>query len=98
MDILRKAIALDPSLADAYQSLAALLEHSNDMDAALDVYRKWAATGAITPLPYNRSGEILEKRNDFKGALEAYTQSLRVEFNQPVIMEAKKRMESKLSK
>ena len=37
--------------------------------------------------------EILEKRKDYKGALEAYTQSLKVEWNQPPIIEAKSRLE-----
>ena len=44
-------------------------------------------------LPYNRIGEILEKRKDYPGALAAYTQSLVVEWNQPPIIEAKSRVQ-----
>ena len=55
------------------------------------------SSGTATPLPYNRVGEILEKRKDFKGALEAYTQSLKVEWNQPPTGEAIRRLEKALN-
>jgi hypothetical protein len=58
------------------------------------VYRAWAAAGAATPLPYNRIGQILEKQKDYKGALDAYTTSLKIEWNQPPIIEAKERVET----
>ena len=95
IEMLRKAIVMDPGLSDAYQTLAALLETSGDENAALQVYRQWTAAGAATPLPWNRIGEIMKKRQDYKAALEAYTQSLRVEFNQPVIIEARKQLEAR---
>ena len=95
IEMLRKAITMDPGLSDAYQTLAALLEASGDEDAALDVYRQWTAAGTATPLPWNRIGAIMQKRQDHKAALEAYTQSLRVEFNQPPIIEARRKLESR---
>ncbi|MBT3374496.1 MAG: hypothetical protein HN742_36030 [Lentisphaerae bacterium] len=93
--MLRKAIAMAPGLSDAYQTLATLLEASGDEDAALDVYRQWTAAGTATPLPWNRIGKIMLKRQNHKAALEAYTQSLRVEFNQPPIIEARKKLEAR---
>jgi Flp pilus assembly protein TadD len=48
-------------------------------------------------LPWNRLGALLEKRKDYKGALEAYNQSLKVEWNQPPTIEAKARMETLLN-
>jgi predicted TPR repeat methyltransferase len=68
-----------------------------DEDAALAAYQAWVQAGAATPLPYNRIGEILEKRKDYKAALESYAKSLKVEWNQPPIIEAKKRLETKVS-
>ena len=95
IELLHKAIAMDPGLSDAYRTLATFLETSGDEDAALQVYRQWTAAGAATPLPWNRIGEIMKKRKDYKAALEAYKQSLRVEFNQPVIIEARKQLEAR---
>jgi predicted negative regulator of RcsB-dependent stress response len=91
--LLRAAISGDPSLTAARQSLADLYERKGDENAAMKVYQEWIAAGAATPLPYNRTGEILEKRKDFKGALDAYTKSLAVEWNQPPIIEAKSRVQ-----
>jgi hypothetical protein len=63
----------------------------------LAAYRAWIKAGAKTPLPYNRIGELLEKRNDYRGALDAYVRSLQVEWNQPPIIEARKRLEKILA-
>jgi hypothetical protein len=95
LPILKKAVALDPTMTAAQQALVDLYERAGNEDAALAAYQAWVLAGAATPLPYNRIGEILEKRKDFKGALEAYTKSLKVEWNQPPIIEAKKRLETK---
>jgi tetratricopeptide (TPR) repeat protein len=91
--LLKKAIAASPDMSAAYQALADLCERTQKEDEALEVYRQWTRAGARTPLPWNRLGEILEKRKDYKGALEAYTQSLKVEWNQPPALEAKARLE-----
>ncbi|MBT3287282.1 MAG: hypothetical protein HN380_08040, partial [Victivallales bacterium] len=95
IEMLRKAIAMAPGLSDAYQTLAALLEASGDEGAALATYRQWTAAGTATPLPWNRIGAIMQKRQNHKAALEAYTQSLRVEFNQPPIIEARNKLEAR---
>ena len=95
--LLRQAIGADPTLAAAHQMLGELCERSGDEEAALKAYQAWIQAGAQTPLPYNRTGQILEKRKDFKGALEAYTQSLKVEWNQPWTIEGKARMEKMLA-
>jgi hypothetical protein len=61
-------------------------------DAMLAAYRRWVDAGARTPHPYNRIGEILERRKDYKGALAAYTASLEIEWNQPPVIVAKERV------
>jgi hypothetical protein len=91
--LLKKAMTADPSNAAVCQALAQLYDKNKNMDAALAVYQAWTAAGANTPLPYTRAGQILEDRKQYKGALDAYTRSLKIEWNQPPIIEAKSRME-----
>ena len=92
----RQALQADPTLEAAHQRLVEVCERLKDEGAALAACQAWAAAGAKTPLPYNKIGEILERRHDSKGALEAYTQSLKIEWNQPPIIEAKSRLEKAL--
>ena len=89
---MKQAITLDPTPAAAHQALAESCERAGDENAALQTYQAWAQAGARTPLPYNRIGQILEQRKDYQGALEAYSKSLQVEWNQPPIIEAKARV------
>jgi tetratricopeptide (TPR) repeat protein len=96
--LLRQAVDLDAQSWSAYEKLADLAERGGRDDEKLAVYRAWTTAAAPTPLPFNRLGELLERRKDFKGALEAYTQSLRVEWNQPPIIEAKSRLERTLAR
>jgi hypothetical protein len=94
--LLQQAIASAPTLSAPRQALAELHERTGDENAALEAYRSWAESGALTPLPYNRTGQILEKRQDYQGALDAYRKSLQIEWNQPPIIEAKTRLEKLL--
>ena len=82
----------DPKLDAVHQRLCELAERGHDENTVLAAYQAWAAAGPRTPLPYNKIGAILDRRGDEKGALEAYTKSLEVEWNQPPIIEAKSRL------
>jgi len=61
--------------------------------------RSWLQPGSggcvVRPHPRHGIGfgALLEKRGDFRGALEAYRKSLETEWNQPPIMEARRRLE-----
>jgi len=94
--LLRDAVVLDPSLQEAYQALADAAERKGDEGWILDAYRLWTISGPRRPLPWNRTGEILEKRKDPRGALRAYKASLHIEWNQPPVMEAVRRLEAAL--
>ena len=94
IEAVKKAVAIDPTFTTSQQALLDLYEKAGDDDATLEAYKAWVQAGATTPLPYNRIAQIVEKRKDFKGALDFYTKSLKVEWNQPPIIEAKKRLES----
>jgi hypothetical protein len=94
----QEALKADAKLDAAYQSLCDLEERSHDENTILAAYNAWAASGARTPLPHNKIGQILERRGDAKGALEAYSRSLEIEWNQPPIIEAKSRLTQKVGK
>jgi hypothetical protein len=95
--LLKEATVLEPSLTAAHQALADVHARKGDENAELATYQAWATAGAATPLPYNRIGEILERRKNYKGALDAYTKSLEIEWNQPPAIEAKARLEKRVS-
>ena len=93
----REALRLDPALDSAHQALGQVCERLQDEDATLAAYRVWAQAGARTPLPFNKIAAILERRKDYRGALEAYTRSLEIEWNQPPVIVSKERMEQRKS-
>jgi hypothetical protein len=95
---LKQALELDPGPQEPYRLLADVCERKGDEDWLLDAYGLWMRAGPRSPLPWNRTGEILEKRGNLQGALEAYKQSLAIEWNQPPIMDARKRVEAAIGK
>ncbi len=95
---LAEAIKADPKLDAAHQRLCELEERGHDDKAVLAAYKAWAATDPRTPLPYNKIGQILERQGDTRGALDAYTRSLEIEWNQPPIIEAKAKLALQLKK
>jgi len=97
-ELLQKALNLQPDLSAAHQALADLCEQDGDENELIRVYRQWTATAPKMSLPWTRLGQLLEKKKDFQGALDAYNQSLEIEWNQPPVIEAKTRMEQTLSK
>jgi hypothetical protein len=92
--LIREAIMQAPALQDAYPALADVAERKGDADWMFDAYHIWSISGPRQPLPWNRIGELLEKKKDTRGALEAYKRSLRIEWNQPPVMDAVKRLEA----
>ena len=96
--LFRQVLALAPKQWDAYQQLADILEQKKHDEELLDHYHLWVRNGAISPFPYNRIGQLLEKKNDLRGAIEFYARSLQVEWNQPPIQEAKSRLEQAVNK
>jgi hypothetical protein len=93
---LKDAIDLDPARPETYQALADVAEKKGDDDWILEAYRAWIYSGPRSPMPYNRVAEMLEKKKDLKGALDNYRESLKVEWNQPPVMDAVRRLESVL--
>ncbi len=69
-------------------------ERTHDEERILESSWNWGLSGLPAPTPWNRYGEILEKRGDRRGALAAYKKSLEIEWNQPPVMEAVRRLEA----
>jgi hypothetical protein len=93
-----EAIKADPKLDAAHQRLCELEERGHDEKATLAAYKAWTASAPRTPLPYNKIAQILERQGDAKSALDAYTRSLEIEWNQPPVIEAKARLTLQLKK
>jgi hypothetical protein len=94
--LLKAAVAKDPNLGDAYRILLDVAGKTLDDDKILDAAWAWGISPLRATMPLNRTGEILEKRGDVRGALEAYVKSLELEWNQPPVMDAIRRLESSL--
>ena len=95
--LLKQAVTTSPGLMETYETWADLCEKDGRDDQTLEVYRLWTRAGAATVAPWNRLGELLERRKDYRGALEAYKQSLKINWNQPRALEAKTRLEKQLN-
>jgi len=97
-ELLQKATLENPSLEDAYKLLGEACGRLKDESATLKAYQAWADAGATITLPFNKIGEILERKGDRQGALSAYRQSLCLDGNQTQIIKAKFRLEELLKK
>ena len=95
-EFFKKSIAINPCLENSYMLLVDACGRMKDEQAVLDACRAWAKSGATVPLPYNRIGEILEKKGDLKGALQAYNNSIHVDWRQVHIVKTKIRIQHKL--
>jgi tetratricopeptide (TPR) repeat protein len=94
LGLLREALSADPTLGDAYRALLDTAERTHDEGQIMAAAWQWGLSGPPAPAPWNRFGALLEKQGDLRGALEAYRKSLEVEWNQPPIMEARRRLEA----
>jgi len=92
----REAVSKDPALGDAYRANLDMAEKTHDDEKVLEAAWMWGISSCRATMPWNRIGEILEKRGDKRGALEAYVKSLGIEWNQPPIMDARRRLESQV--
>ena len=92
--LLKDAVSKDPTLADAYRAMLDIAGKNHDDEKILGAAWAWGISPCRAAMPWNRIGEILEKRGDRRGALEAYVKSLEIEWNQPPIMDARRRLEA----
>ena len=91
-ELLKKSISINSCIEDGHRLLVEVCGRMKDEPAVLETCRAWADAGATDPMPYNRIGEMLEKKGDLQGALLAYRNSFRLDWQQIPVIRAKVRI------
>ena len=95
---LQTALQADDQNIAAWKEWTALAAKSGKTDDALALAKKWVAVMPNSYQARNVLGALLEKQGKLKEALDQYTKSLQIEWNQPPISEAKIRIEKEMQK
>ncbi len=95
---LEAALAADPANTGAWQLLAELRAKTDDVRTFTALCEKWMAADGRNPQPYNVLAAYLESKGQKEEALKLYKQSLQIEWNQPPVGEAVRRLEKELKK
>jgi hypothetical protein len=94
---LQQSVQADDQNIAAWKEWANLTAKTAQPDAATALSRKWIAAMPKSYEAHNMLGQLLEKDGKFPDALKEYRESLRLEWNQPPIVEAAKRVQQKVS-
>ena len=79
--LLRKAIAINPSYAEAHFNLGIALKSQGDFQAATDSYRQALAINPNYVEAYNNLGITLKEQGNLKAAIDTYRQALAINPN-----------------
>ncbi|MFM8525471.1 MAG: DUF6165 family protein [Cyanobacteriota bacterium] len=74
--LLRNALAMDPSFADAHNNLGIALRRSGDPDAAIQSFRKALELNPQFPDAHNNLGLIFQEKGDIQTAITFYHKTL----------------------
>jgi tetratricopeptide (TPR) repeat protein len=77
----REAIEASPDSPFLYVELAGVERRSGDNDAAIEHLRKAVSLDSADVRSLRQIGELLEEKNDIKGAINAYSDAIAVESN-----------------
>ena len=77
VELLEKAIAVDPTYTQARTKLGEVYEEMGRDDDALAQYMKVVEIAPLSPLEFNNIGNIHRKRRQLDKAMEAYREALR---------------------
>ncbi|MDP1564429.1 MAG: tetratricopeptide repeat protein [Pirellulaceae bacterium] len=80
-DLLRQAIALNPSHADAYRTLAALYVETNRPNEAFQLIRGWQVTQPTSPEPLIEMARLYREHNDPTRATQYLADALMLDPN-----------------
>jgi Tfp pilus assembly protein PilF len=94
---LQAALDADDRNIAAWKESVALTASTADNAAVIALCRKWALAMPRSYEAHNNLGQYLEKAGNFTQALAEYQKSLTIEWNQPPIVEAVKRVQKKLN-
>ena len=86
--LLEKAIATAPDQPEASLNLGYISEDAKDWDKAIGIYEDLIRHAPEHLEAYQRLGQCFEKKGDYENAIKAYRASLKVNVNQPPILEA----------
>ena len=81
--LLKKAIAVNPSYAEAYNNLGIALKKQGNLQAAVDAYRQALAVNPSYAEAYFNLGIALNEQGDLQAAIDAYRQALAIKPNYP---------------
>jgi tetratricopeptide (TPR) repeat protein len=76
---IRKALALEPEMADAHYNLGRLLEEENQIGAAIERYRRAIELAPASVSALNNLGVALLKRDDIDASIELFNRALQIE-------------------
>ena len=94
---LAAAVQADDQNIGAWKEWTAMTAKTRQ-DEALALARRWVAAMPKSYQARNALGTLLEKQGKLREAMEQYTLSLQIEWNQPPTVEAKTRLEKALQK
>ncbi len=77
-ELLRKAIELCPTFAEAYNNLGLVLEEKGELDEALEAYKKSSEVAKNFPHPFAGMGDVYRKKNNCVEAIKAYSKFLKL--------------------
>ena len=75
----RKAIQLDPTMAESHSNLGNALAQKGDLSGAVEAYRKALRTDSNNPSILNNMGHALAREQDYTAAIANYEAALSLE-------------------
>jgi spermidine synthase len=82
---MRNALAVNKRNADAAFALAELLNNSGKIDAALPYYKYTVTLDSSNYVAYRKLGDLFSQKQEFENAFYAYSMSVHIEPEQPVV-------------
>jgi hypothetical protein len=95
--MLADAVQADDRNVGAWVALTELRARTDSVEAFTALCHRWFAAMPDSYQAHNTLGQFLEKKGKYADALAEYRQSLKLEWNQPPTIEAKKRMDKLLN-
>ena len=93
---LEAALQADDHNDGAWKEFTSLRSQADSVEAFTALCHRWTATMPQNYEAHNVLGRFLEKKGKLPEALSEYRQSLKIEWNQPPIMQAAKDLEEKI--
>ena len=92
------ALAADPANTGAWEMLTRLRSATDDVRTFTGLCQRWMTADPKNYQPYNTLAGFLEGKGQKEEALKLYKRSLEIEWNQPPVGEAVRRLEKELKK